>query len=48
MVRFSKFNLVLKLESKAYNFVRAINVCEFVKNVKFTNINWARTFVDLQ
>ncbi len=28
MVQFSKFNLVLKAESKAYKFLRAINVCE--------------------
>ncbi len=48
MVRFSKFNLVLKLESKGYKFLRAINVCEFVKIAKFMNINRARTFVDLQ
>ncbi len=48
MVRFSKFDLVLKAESKAYKFWRAINVCEFVKIAKFANINRARTFVDLQ
>ncbi len=48
MVRFSKFNLVLKLERKSYKFLRAINVCEFVKIAKFANINRARTFVDLQ
>ncbi len=48
MVRFSKFDLVLKAESKVYKFWRAINVCEFVKIAKFANINRARTFVDLQ
>ena len=35
-------------ESKAYNFLRAINVCEFAKNAKFANINRTRTFLDLQ
>ncbi len=34
MVRFSKFNLVLKAESKAYKFWRAFNVKEFVKIAK--------------
>ena len=48
MARFSKFNLVLKAESKAYKSWRAINVCEFIKIAKFANINRTRTFVDLQ
>ena len=48
MVRLSKFNLVLKPESKGYKFLRAINVSEFVKIAKFANIYRARTFVDLQ
>ena len=41
MARFSKFNLVLKAENKAYKSWSAINVCEFA------NINCARTFDDL-
>ncbi len=45
MIRFSKFNLVLKAESKAYKFWRAINVCEFAKIAKFANINRARTLI---
>ncbi len=48
MVRFSKFNLVLKAENKAYKFWRAMNVCEFDKIAKFANINRARIFIDLQ
>ncbi len=48
MVRFSEFNLVLKLDNKSYKCVRAINVCEFAKNAKFANISRTRTFVDLQ
>ena len=48
MVRFSKFNLVLKLDNESYKCLHAINVCEFAKNAKFANINRARTFVDLQ
>ena len=48
MVRFSKFNLVLKLEIKRYKGLPAINVCEFARNARFTNINCTRTFVDLQ
>ena len=48
MVRFEKFNLDLKVESKDYKFLRAIYVCDFGKIAKFANINRARTFVDLQ
>ncbi len=48
MVRFSKFNLVLKLDNKSYQCLRALNVCKFAKNAKFANISRARTFVDLQ
>ena len=48
MVQLSKFNWVLKLESKAYNFSRAINVCGCVKIAKFVNVNCAQTFVDIQ
>ena len=48
MVRFEKFNLVLKLESKGYKFSHATNVCEFVKIAKFANIYRTWTFVDLQ
>ena len=48
MARFSKFNLVLKLDNKSYKCLCAINVCEFAKNAKFANINRALTFVDLQ
>ncbi len=41
--------LVMRVrESKGYNFLCAIYVCEFVKIAKFANINHARTFVDLQ
>ncbi len=41
MVRFSKFNLSLKLESKLYNKFCA-------KIVKFAKLNRMRNLVDLQ
>ena len=42
MIRFSKFNLVLELDNENYKCLRAINVCEFAKNVKFANNNYAQ------
>ncbi len=48
MVQFSKFNLVLKLDSKSYKCLHAINVCEFAKNAKFVKFDRTRTFVNLQ
>ena len=48
MVRFSKFNLSLKLESKLYNTICAFKFCEFVKIAKFAKLNRTRNSVDLQ
>ncbi len=45
MVRFSKFNLSLKLESKLYNKYCALQFCDFAKNAK---LNGTRNLVDLQ
>ena len=42
MIRFSKFNLVLKLDNENYKCLRTINVCEFAKNTKFANNNHAQ------
>ena len=46
MVRFSKFNLSLKLESKLYN--KFAKICEFAKIAKFVKFNRTRNLVDLQ
>ncbi len=48
MVRFSTFNLVLKVESKLYYIIGAFLFCEFAKIAKFAKLNRTRNLVDLQ
>ncbi len=48
MVRFSKFNISLKLETKPHNNICAIKFCGFVKVAKFATLNRSQNFIDLQ
>ncbi len=48
MVRFSKFNLSLKLESKLYYIVCIFQFCEFPKIAKLAKLNCTQNLVHLQ